>query len=51
MDELNELIDWYESAANFAESEGWDAKKWTTTVKLLKELKARRERDAMEHSL
>ena len=51
MDELNELIDWYESAANFAESEGWDAKKWTTTVKLLKELKERRKRDGVEYTL
>ena len=51
MDELTELIEWYKSAAEFAESEGWDAKKWTATVNYLTELKARREKDVLEHSL
>ena len=51
MDELNELIEWYKSAAEFAEGEGWDAKKWTATAEYLTELKERRERDVLEHAL
>ena len=51
MDELNELIEWYKSAAEFAEGEGWDAKKWTATAKYLTELKERRERDGVEYTL
>ena len=48
MDELDRLIEWYKSAAEFAEGEGWDAKKWVTTASLLQELKERRAKDVQQ---
>ena len=48
MDEIDRLIEWYKSAAEFAEGEGWDAKKWVTTASLLQELKERRARDVQQ---
>ena len=51
MDEIDNLIEWYKSAAEFAEGEGWDAKKWVVAVRLLQELKERRERDGMEQAV
>ena len=48
MDELDNLIEWYKSAAEFAEGEGWDARRWVVTVRLLQELKERRARDVQQ---